>query len=127
MEGPIGGPYGGPYGELYGGPHGGHLSAASVIEKDTFAANTLDLGVLCCVGSKVDLFARVQISLFFVIFGFWSFFGFLRPKWAREGFHRVQGWIPLHVYQVSAQMGPSWAQWGSFLFFNFPKRHLGPK
>ena len=29
--------------------------------------------------------------------------------------------------QVSSQLGPSWAQTGPCLFFNFPKTHFGPE
>ena len=74
---------------------------------------------------RVPDFAIFSIFFIFMIFG--SFGPKKGPKGAREGFQRVRGKITLHLDQVSAQMEPSWAQSGPFLFFNFLKTHLGPK
>ena len=70
--------------------------------------------------------SRVQILLFFL--DFWILVNFLifGPKRAREGPQRVQGRILLHLDQVSAQMGPSWAQSGPFCFSISQKPILGP-
>ena len=64
---------------------------------------------------------------------FWDFGQFLDfwaqngPFWAWEGFHRVQGGITLHLDQVSARMGPPWAQSALFCFSISPKICFGPK
>ena len=72
------------------------------------------------VRSKGPDFANSWDSLIFVFFlNFWAQNG---PRRAREGFHRFQGSIPLHLDQVSAQMGPSGP-----LFFSISQKHiLGP-
>ena len=56
---------------------------------------------------------RLEVASFNSLF-FWDFstfvfliFVFLDTFWTREGFQRVQGWITLHLDQVSAQIDHS--------------------
>ena len=69
-------------------------------------------------------YSRVQISLIFEIFGFWSIFGFLDPKWAQKG----PGGLPKGPGIDSASFGPSFSPNGPILgpmgplfIFQFPK------
>ena len=65
------------------------------------------------------------------LFGMFEFFcicwcnmGFVL---AREIFRRVQGWIPLHLDQVSSQTDHSGSVLGPFLIVDFLETHMEPK
>ena len=74
--------------------------------------------------SKIQKFTRLQISLFFWIFRFLGFFGFLGQKWAQKG----PGGLPMGPGRHCASFGqsfspngPIWVPFGPLFVFQFPK------